>query len=298
MALIVPIGDSVRTALASCAKNGWLENVHPGLVLDKFPLTYDPDNEVDWSKDVQHPSAEQVVRLSGSPPAGFPFADFLRRWKSVTAGGVTFSATTIGPLTLHLARASALENAGICLHPLYGFAYLPGSGLKGMARAYAETIWLPTQMDQKQAWRKIEDVFGWAPSPDRRQQINDPNHPAKVRRRDDNDPESPEIKASSGNIVFHDAWPESWPRLIVDIVNNHHPEYYRAAPDDNDHAPGDWENPVPVYFLAVSPGVTFTFPLARRRGEVADELLDLARQWLLGGVPLRLPLTEGVKAVA
>src|SRR5581483_6165314 len=90
-------------------------------------------------------------------------------------GACFFSSTTTGPLTLHLARASALENAGICLHPLYGFASLPGSALKGMARAYAETIWLPTQTDQKQAWRQIEDVFGWAPNPDRRQQINDPD---------------------------------------------------------------------------------------------------------------------------
>ena len=31
-----------------------------------------------------------------------------------------------------------------------------------------------------------------------------------------------------GSIVFHDAWPTSWPRLIVDIVNNHHPSYYRG----------------------------------------------------------------------
>jgi CRISPR-associated protein Cmr6 len=197
-------------------------------------------------------------------------------------GNLPFRCTTTGPLTLHLARASALENAGICLHPLYGFAYLPGSGLKGMARAYSETVWLPAQPNQKQAWRQIEDVFGWAPNPDRKEQIKDPKHPAELRRENDIDPESPEIKASSGSIIFHDAWPESWPQLIVDIVNNHHPEYYQH--DDNNHPPGDWENPVPVYFLAVNPGATFIFPLAKRRADVANELLDLARQWLLGAL--------------
>ncbi len=56
-----------------------------------------------------------------------------------------------GPLTLHLARASALENAGLCLHPIYGFAFLPGTGLKGLARAYAETVWLPSQTDPAEA---------------------------------------------------------------------------------------------------------------------------------------------------
>ena len=210
--------------------------------------------------------------------------------------GRPFPAVTIGPLTLHLARASALENAGICLHPLYGFAYLPGSGLKGMAHAYSETVWLPAQTNQKQAWRQIEDVFGWAPNPDRHQQINDSHHPAEVRRKDDNDPDSPEIRASSGNIVFHDAWPKSWPKLVVDIVNNHHQDYYQAKPDDNDHPPGDWENPVPVYFLAVKPDTTFTFPLSKRRaGRCPTTCSPWHTNWLLGAL---CHLGAGAKTVA
>jgi CRISPR-associated protein Cmr6 len=274
VALEVPIGEGIRRALHSCAANGWLENVHPGLVLDKFPATYDPTNKVDWSKDVQRPTAEQVGRLCGSPPTDFPFANLLKRWKSVTAGGVVFSATTIGPLTLHLARASTLENAGICLHPLYGFTYLPGSGLKGMARAYAETMWQPTQVDPNKAWKTIEDVFGWAPGSDREKSWK----PQDIPERGEAD------NAFVGSIVFHDAWPESWPQLIVDIVNNHHPDYYQADPDDNNHPPGDWEDPVPVYFLAVKRGTTFHFPLVKRRADVADGLLALARQWLLGAL--------------
>jgi CRISPR-associated protein Cmr6 len=247
---------------------------HPGLQLDKHSVPGD-----------QTAQKEALAKVCNSPGDSSLLKEITERRNRLLAtlpGASSFRCATAGPLTLHLARASALENAGICLHPLYGFAYIPGSGLKGMARAYAETIWLPARPDQKQAWRQIEDVFGWAPNPDRRQQVNDPNHPAKVRRKDDDDPESPENKASSGNIVFHDAWPESWPKLIVDIVNNHHPNYYQH--DDNDHPPGDWENPVPVYFLAVSPGVTFTFPLAKRRADVGDELLKLARQWLLGAL--------------
>src|SRR5665213_2137897 len=285
MALEVPIGERIRNALRSCATNGWLENVHPGLVLDKFPLTYDPNNKVDWSKDVQRPTAEQVGRLSGSPPTDFPFADLLKRWKSVMAGAITVSATTISPLTLHLARASALENAGLCLHPLYGFAYLPGSGLKGMARAYAETVWLPTQTNQNHAWNQIEDVFGWAPGSDRGKSWKPQGIPERAK----------ENNACVGSIVFHDAWPESWPQLIVDIVNNHHPDYYRANPDDNSQPPGDWENPVPVYFLAVKPGTTFHFPLAKRREDVADRLLATASQWLLGAL---CHLGAGAKTVA
>jgi CRISPR-associated protein Cmr6 len=247
---------------------------HPGLQLDKFSVAGD-----------QTAQKSALTKVCNNPGDAALLTTLIERRKHLVAtlpGAESFSSTTTGPLTLHLARASALENAGICLHPLYGFAYLPGSGLKGMARAFAETIWLPSQPDQKQAWRQIKDVFGWAAHLDRRQQINDSTHPAEVRRQDITDPESPEIKATSGNIVFHDAWPESWPKLIVDIVNNHHPEYYQH--DDNNYSPGDWENPVPVYFLAVKPGTTFTFPLAKRRADVADQLLELARQWLLGAL--------------
>jgi CRISPR-associated protein Cmr6 len=291
MPLIVPLPESLRRHRDSCT--------HAGLLLDKFVKSYDPSGQETkkWQEAVQRPTALDVVRLSQRAPATFDFRALAQRWTSALSAlsAVTFHGTTTGPLTLHLARASALENAGICLHPLYGFTYLPGSGLKGMARAYAETVWLLAHTDQRQAWRQIEDVFGWAPNPDRRQQINDPNHPAEVRRKDDNDPDSPEIKSSSGNIVFHDAWPESWPQLIVDIVNNHHPEYYQAAADDNDHPPGDWENPVPVYFLAVRPGTTFTFSLSKRRPHVSDELLALAHQWLLGAL---CHLGAGAKTIA
>jgi CRISPR-associated protein Cmr6 len=279
--LVLP--ESTRRLVNAAANN----HRHPGLQLDKYSIPGD--------QQAQKTALENVCRISGDSALLRSLSARRQQLLGSFPRLNTFRATTTGPLTLHLARASALENAGICLHPLYGFAYLPGSGLKGMARAYSETVWLPAQPDQKQAWRQIEDVFGWAPNPDRKEQIKDLKHPAELRRENDNDPESPEIKASSGNIIFHDAWPETWPKLIVDIVNNHHPDYYQADPNDNDHPPGDWENPVPVYFLAVKPGVTFTFPLAKRRADVADGLLDLARQWLLGAL---CHLGAGAKTVA
>ena len=164
-----------------------------------------------------------------------------------------FACRTVGPLTLHLSRASALENAGICLHPLYGFVYLPGTGLKGMARAYAETV-------AGVSAEEVKEVFG-----------NKPGEPKKD-------------KQHAGAIVFHDAWPAEWPRLFVDIVNNHHGDYYQARPTDNAHPPGDWEDPVPVYFLAVSSGTTFQFALSPRRADVRKELLKRAREWLVGAL--------------
>lgn len=182
-----------------------------------------------------------------------------------TARAQCFEAATAGPLTLHLARASALENAGIHLHPVYGFACLPGSGLKGMARAYAETIWLPGQSDQKEAWKKILDVFGWSPGTDARKNWK---------------PDSAETSPGSqtGAIVFHEAWPTEWPRLELDIANSHHGKYYGGEGE-----PGDWDSPNPISFLSVSMDTAFDFAVSLR-GTGSDDLLGLACEWLQGAL--------------
>lgn len=262
--------------------------VHPGLLLDKYVSSYRPDGKApDWQKEVQQEALKAVVGASQRPPAGLDWKALQAQrdalWTSLRAE--TFRCQTIGPLTLHLARASALENAGLALHPLYGFACLPGSGLKGLARAWAETVWLPTQFkagtdprtpanaeeEQKAtaAWRTLEAVFGWAPGSDRGKSWK----PSRIAERPKDE------SASAGAVVFHDAWPTGWPPLVLDIVNNHHRAYY-----DEEQPPGDWENPIPVNFLAVAPGTEFLFALSSRRTPPAPDLPALARQWLLGAL--------------
>lgn len=273
------------------------QNKHPGLALDKFVnYTNVPTKDLfgnvnaGFSEHVQKAAVGTVAAMQ-PPCSAAEFNDLRsRRELMLSALGATnhLVASTAGPLTLHLARASALENAGLCLHPIYGFVYLPGSGLKGMARAYAETVWLPAQANKKQAWQQIENVFGWAPNSERGQQIMDPDHPAERRRLDVSDPNSPEIRAHVGNIIFHDAWPTAWPSLVEDILNSHHTKYY-SAKDSAVPVPGDWEEPNMVSFLAVAAGVTFDFPLACRRNDVDPKCLEAARRWLLGGLTVLGP---------
>ncbi|MFH1575059.1 MAG: type III-B CRISPR module RAMP protein Cmr6, partial [Acidobacteriota bacterium] len=233
------------------------KSTHPGLALDKYARSWGGSADSKWQEKVQKAVCEQVAKLSASCPNGLDFAALQRRrfsgLRALTTE--TFSAVTTGPLTLHLARASVLENAGICLHPLYGFTYLPGTGLKGMARAYAETVWKAVQADRRKAEDSILAVFG-----------NESGEPRAERQH-------------VGFIVFHDAWPHEWPKLVVDIVNCHHPKYYGGS-----DGPGDWENPVPVYFLAVPDGVKFSFALSKVRSDVLDEFLGLAREWLVGAL--------------
>lgn len=232
---------------------------HPGLQLDKLSPPGD-----------QKAQRQAIEAVCGAARSEALLNDLSSRRDTLleNLGARRFQAATSGPLTLHLARVSGLENAGIHLHPVYGFVCLPGSGLKGMARAWAETVWLEGQSDRAAARDRIRAVFGW----------RSPTDTGKARRADDTPaPDGPR----AGAVVFHDAWPTEWPRLEPDIVNNHHAKYYEDADE-----PGDWEDPIPVYFLAVSADATFDFAVSPRSAsdDAESRLTHLALEWLQGAL--------------
>src|SRR5438128_3865532 len=108
MPAITPLPESVRNLLH--------HNTHPGLMLDKYVASHDPDAGAGkLSERVQRPAVEAVAALSQRPPSGFPFENHQARWHRLLTAvrARLLTATTRGPFTLHLARASALENAGI-----------------------------------------------------------------------------------------------------------------------------------------------------------------------------------------
>ncbi|MEW6741236.1 MAG: type III-B CRISPR module RAMP protein Cmr6 [Planctomycetota bacterium] len=276
--MAIPLPQSIATLVAKHRGEA-----HPLLLLDKYVDGWEfGAASGKFSERVQKRAATDVARGCLNPLPGVDFAALSRRWQATleALSAATFCCATTGPLTVHLTRTSVLENAGICLHPLYGFVYLPGSGLKGIAHAYSCEVWLPAQPDRSKAWDAVCRVFGWAASP----WLRDLAARLHVT--------APEAECR-GSVVFHEAWPvcdttradKGWPGLLVDIVNNHHPNYYQAAPDDNAHPPGDWEHPNPVYFLAVQAGSTFRFALSARPGDATGaEDLGLAREWLLGAL--------------
>jgi CRISPR-associated protein Cmr6 len=85
---------------------------------------------------------------------------------------------------------------GFVFHHTLGVPFMPGSSVKGAARAWVRESW----SDPEQA--KAARVFG---------------------RRD-----------SSGEVIFFDAFPTRWPELEIDILNPHYPAYYegREPPAD------------------------------------------------------------------
>lgn len=209
---------------------------HPVIQLDRLSIPGDQKK--------QKLALEEATRAAGGAHL---LSDLtLRRNKMLQCSAKEtriWKQTTVSRLALHLSRSNALENAGLCLHPMYGFVFLPGSGLKGMARAFA--------VQQKWAPERVLKIFG--------NEVGEPKSDLQ----------------NAGGVVFHDAWPTSIPRLKIEIVNNHHTEYYAG----ND-APGDWESPIPVYFLAVETGAEFEFALSPRRSDFDMSLLDDARYLL------------------
>jgi CRISPR-associated protein Cmr6 len=297
-----PVTANIRSIIGEKTPKIEVASCHPGLWLDKFAR---PGNEM-----VQYDEINQICLLNktvseedGKKTLTEARARRERNLAILEADTWTFTARTTGPVTLHLARTSALENVGLCLHSVYGFPYIPGTTLKGMARGYAETVWFhgqyqakgkndPTPLNQEEeqkainAWRKIEQVFGWVIGSDTEKHWK----PQAI-------PKPKENGASIGAVVFYDAWPLVWPKLICDIVNSHHADYYSVSEkelkeDPGRHAPGDWGNPVPAYFLAMVPGFEFDFPISSfgrniGRETQAEDLMKLAAQWLLGALEHR-----------
>lgn len=227
---------------------------HPGLILDKYAATWNNQDTSQGFGAGQKQVLQDVVKHAETERPRF--AIYLKTWNTCLKAldAKIFKATTRNPLTLHLSRASALENAGIYLHHVHGFPYLPGSGLKGLARAYALTRWLPAQKDPAAAAQRINDIFG---------------------------PETQNAGAA-GSVVFHDAWPARSANLYIDVLCCHHSQYYSSK---GKKLPGDWEDPVPVYFLGVKEGTEFCFALSARKGlPVQDVWLEQAMGFLKGGL--------------
>jgi len=157
-------------------------------------------------------------------------------------------------LIVGLGSESVLETS-ISLHPLYGFPYIPGSAIKGIARSFALML-------------KNKDC--------EQDDIDKINKDASI------DAEAKNIfgtQEQAGKVIFFDAIPyEQLPELKLDIMNNHYGDYY--ADTTGKVPPGDWMNPNPIFFITIAPEQKFLFFLTSRD----QTLLDKAKEWLEGGL--------------
>lgn len=183
----------------------------------------------------------------------------LLRWRTMVhaAGAIPFALKTEWRFVSGVGRNTPFE-VGFRFDR-YGFATLPGSSVKGIARAYAYAV---GEADSPAFF----DIFGDAPT----------------GKKDDH-------VARTGRAIFFDAMPADDPKLVMDVMNPHYPDYYQ-----NGKPPTNWQSPVPIYFLTVAACVTFEFAVGWR-GERNETLQAKAQEWLVGGL---IELGAGAKTNA
>lgn len=251
-------------------------HLHPGVILDRLP-------ERQHLEQQEH----QKIHLDRVTKARPWTKDAYETILKHLVGDNYVVVTARSRIALHLSRAGGLENANCCLHPVYGFAYLPGSGLKGLAHAYAAHLWGSGQVPDGQSddfAREVEDLFGWAPNRERNGAKNTydiRSDRAKARH----DVGGTTIDAQRGGVIFHDAFGCNTagepPQLEVDVCTPHYGPYYAG---EGQVSPGDWLDPVPVTFLTIAAGTKFRIRVTEAHSGVDKDLVEAAKRLLLGGL--------------
>lgn len=167
--------------------------------------------------------------------------------------GTWFRLASVWRFASGLGRSHPVEN-GFAWHHGLGTPYLPGSGVKGVARAWAR--WkLEDKTEEELRAEDVTRIFG----PD-------------------------EGAVAVGSVIFLDALPVEPVALAADVMTPHYSPWYQRG-----ETPGDWHSPTPIPFLTVGLGQTFQFavlprtPADKADCETAATLLKGALQTLRAG---------------
>lgn len=237
--------------------------------------------------------------------------EFQARWeqmvRAIDPGAQIFPLKTRTRLVVGLGSESTLETA-ITLHRNYGVPFIPGSALKGLARAYAfyslaEQLGISTfgyeefmrrrgpdakprretplsalrgLLDaEEKDWPKWVDEIAKAGGPPLMdKQLRDMDSVRQFRY-------TFGWLGRAGGAIFFDAIPDGTqlPRLAVDVMNPHYPKYYQGS-----EAPHDGQNPQPIPFLAVEAGTGFRFAVAANRKPGDEAFARQGKEWLAHGL--------------
>lgn len=137
-----------------------------------------------------------------------------------------------------------IHETSIVLHHVFGVPYIPATVLKGVVRSFViEDIW--KRLNGKYDKQKIDN---W---------IEEGKIPEEVKNEVKTTLSTAHkifgFKKNKGVIRFLDAFPVKL-NLSVDVMNPHYPEYYQ---NQKPQAPSDWQNPKPIFFLAIDKSSIF-----------------------------------------
>jgi CRISPR-associated protein Cmr6 len=277
--------DSLRQVLRAQRKQGPPPS-HAGLAYERWawprPEAGAHEEQKEWD--------DWLRWLEGfQEPLGYRLA--LERWRRALEAEphtrhASFQATS--RLLVGHGNPSGTE-VGLALHHTWGVPVVPGSALKGLTAHYVKTVYGPADPTHPEPER-VE--YGGGP---RDEDGRLTRGPGKVYRLLFGAPEleGPQEHASQGRILFQDAlWlpPEDTGPgpLARDVLTVHQRMYYAGGAQA---WPNDYDSPNPVAFLTVAPRTRFRVALGVVPGPHADELLELAwdflqealREWGVGG---------------
>lgn len=247
-----------------------------GLIFDR----YAPDW---WNDQEAKKNGLLAVKQAAAQADKNLLAAWQARWQQTAAAvqAQPFTLRTDWRLIAGLGRKGPLE-VGFTFHR-YGFPILPGSSLKGLARAWgllrvADALNISDltvlegalSLDDNDRFEKEWPILAQAA-----------NDITLARRTADGWRELFGTTANAGQAVFLDAIPASLPTLDLDMMNPHFPKYYQGS-----EAPTDSQNPIPVYFLAVAADTTFQFGVGWRGAldKRATAYRKTAQSWLTQGL--------------
>jgi len=252
--------------------------MNPGLIFDRF-LGYEG-----WkiSSQSKNENLDRIIKATEQIDTALLAAE-QKRWQAMVAaqGGNPFKIKMEWRFITGIGRKGSLE-VGFAFNR-YGFPFLPGSSVKGLARAYALV-----ELTEMLHHHSISEVMSLVEEPDPQKYkaakakfaFDDASSQAALIFR-----KTFGTQNRAGCIHFFDAIPDgsAKPKIVVDIMNPHFPKYYQ---DGNNHTPpADNQNPVPIPFLTVE-GATFWFGLACEdpQDEQQKVCLRFAREWLINGL--------------
>ncbi|HEV2471888.1 MAG TPA: hypothetical protein VGS41_04440, partial [Chthonomonadales bacterium] len=119
---------AIRQLAISIGDDQVSQFTNAGLVLDRF-AAYRNEACKEFDQKDQNQHIQRVIKANKKNlQANF---GILGAWRSLfdalPSPKREWTQATVWRLAAHLARATSLENGSACLHPIYGFPFLPGS---------------------------------------------------------------------------------------------------------------------------------------------------------------------------
>lgn len=280
-----------------------------GLYLDKF-IEIDTSTWKATERAKKYEDAPTALWGEASGRALLAAIASRHRQLLTDADALVHTATPVNRLIVGLGTKGMLE-VGIRLHHLYGYPIIPGSALKGLARAEAiiaifyalknKGVTIPPVKKGLNKETRKEEFWGTLQSLELH--IEGYNRSAEVRPSWldvlyglPEEKEKPEqwregmlvwqfqhifgIKDRAGEAIFFDVVPDKV-SFEVDIMNVHYPDYYNAKGKNT--PPADYYSPTPIDFLTVGKASRFIFGVAVRHPRFT-ELRGAAWDWLKDGL--------------